>query len=200
MVVLICVMITPDKFLIKFITTWCLEDVLSVNHIFKNCKVCVHVCICVLYIYVYAHAREGADAHVLTHRSCMCLLQSLFTLIFEARYLIDLLFGYTDWPLSSMDSFLLHKLQMCTAELFFMSAWDPNLGFHGCTKSALPNKLYHHSRSIIWKWKENLQEGYIRLHGIARFFVYLIEKEKIMSTSTPSKKKSIALLKYFLLY
>lgn len=64
MVVLICVMITPGKFLIQFITSCCLEDFLSANHI-KNKGRCVSMCaVCMWCIYVCAHVHEGAYAHV----------------------------------------------------------------------------------------------------------------------------------------
>lgn len=82
MVVLICVMITPNTFFIKFITTWSLEDFLSAsNSFFKSqSKVCVPVHICVWYVYMNApHVHEGAYAHVLMHMEAIGWFLNLST-------------------------------------------------------------------------------------------------------------------------
>lgn len=164
MVVLICVIITHDKFLIQFITSCCLEDFLSANHIKKQRKVCVHVCMCVWCIYACAHAQEGAYAHVVMHMEWeidRCLPQSFFTLYLRRGILPNS--GLAVWL-----HWLVHKLPklirsaqglwICTTTPgLFYECWGSQLRF-SCLyrKGFSANQLYHHPKCRIWKWKEKL--------------------------------------------
>lgn len=149
MVVLICVMITPDKFLIQFITSCCLEDFLSANHI-KNKGRCVSMCACVCGVFMCVPMYTRVHMHMW---SCVwkweidrCLLQSFFLLYL--RRVISPNSGlavWLHWLARKLPKLILSArgLWICTTTLgLFYECWESQLRFSclyrkGFAKSAI---------------------------------------------------------------